>query len=187
MATEADLITRIKAFLDISDATYDDELDDFLDASINILAGRGVLTEVARDASVTISADETEFSLPSGVEEIRRLELYDADIADYVRCPDFIQHGTKIYLDNAVPVATATRIYGLAKHTIATLPAELEMPVVYWVVSMFYSLLAGNRRKYNAYLGTSGSAANRDMKESAQYYKELGDDLLLDAKTVRGE
>jgi hypothetical protein len=172
-----------------TDTTFDSDLDENAAYAIKMLSPI-VLNEIASDVTKTVNTDGRTIDLPSGTRQVRSggLELYSADVADYCNFSDFKQHGTKIVLDYYVTPGTAVRIWGLGDFNVTAtdLPIELELVIVYWVMSMFYNKLAGDKRKYNIYVGTTGAAADHDMKDSATYWKQEGNELLVDRANIRG-
>lgn len=191
MATTTTLRSQVKYFAGIksTDTSFDTDIDTQVQYAIKNLAPVALL-EKTYDTTKTVNSDGVTIDLPTGVLQVRSggLEIYDNDLADYRVCTDWRQHGSQIRLTSAVDSGTAVRIWGLGyyKSDATDLPQELELPVVYWALSYFYVYLAGNKRKYNIYVGTTGAAADKDMKDSAAEWKAEGDSLLLDRVTLRG-
>jgi len=177
--------SRVKDLLDISDTSLDSDIDNYVTDAVNMLYPIA-MAEVAPDTTKTFASGGRDVTLPSGVDQVRRLELYDDDLSDYYPTDDYIVHAGSIWLDQATSSSTQARIWGWARHTIGTVPAELYDVVFYWAASLFYSALAGNKRKYNIYIGSAGSAADRDIKDSADYYMNHANQILADRAKLAG-
>lgn len=178
---------RVKDLADIAstDTSFDADIDNYVTSAVNNLYPMA-MAEVAPDITKTFAADGRNVTLPSGIDQIRRLELYDSTISDYVPEPDFIVHGTEIWLDEAVSASTVARIWGWARYALTTVPAELELVVIYWATSYLYDSLAGNKRKYNTFIASTGAAGDRDMKDSADFYLQKGNQMLVDRAKLAG-
>lgn len=189
MASVATLVADAKRMLNITDSTFDSDLTTYVPYAIKLLSPIA-LNEVAADTTKTVNSDNRTIDLPTGMRQVRSggLELYSSDVSDYRVFSDFRQHGSKIVTDYYVAAGTQSRIWGLSdyKQDASDLPIELELVIVYWTMSLFYNSLAGNKRKYNIYVGTTGSAADHDMKDSATFYMNEGNSILTDRVTVRG-
>jgi len=182
---DTDARNDVKTLLDISDTTFDDDIDAFVASGVKRLFPF-IQKEVAR-ASVSsftsVAGGRVEFDLPTGVEGIRMLEVYDGD--GYYDHTDYIAHGTKLTV-NAIPGrVTEFSVYGLGKYTLADLPTELERAVIYYACSEFFNLLSGNKRKYNVYM-SNGRPAVENMQDMAQYYNEQANIYLNDRGTLYG-
>lgn len=180
MATKADLLTEVKNTLNITVSTYDTELNSDLDFAVKDLYPLAC-KEVA-PATVTLASDLRSFTVPSGSDIVRRVEINGYSM-------DYFCHGGTVYLMNTVESSDVVTAFCLGRYVVGTyadIPSELETVLIYWAVAKFYTALAGNKRKYNIYVGNVGSAADRDMKDSADYFKELGDQYLEERVGVRG-
>lgn len=191
MATAAGLRSQVKYFAGIksTDTSFDTDIDTQVAYALKNLAPIA-LKENTSDVTKSVNADGVTIDLPTGTLQIRSagLELYDNDVSDYRIFTDWRQHGTQIRLNYYVTPGTQARIWPLGYYNAdySDLPQELELVVVYYALSFFYVYLAGNKRKYNIYAATTGAAADHDMKDSAQEWKQEADNLLMDRVTVRG-
>lgn len=199
-ATLANLRSKVKSLAGVSAVTtYDTDIDSFVLDAIAQLSPRA-LNELVPDTSVTLAANTRNFTLPTTVVEVRGIELYDPTAsADYYRpvdSSDFIQHGREIWLEDPAPDRQShlVRIWGLGEYTVhatdptqTTLPNNLIIVVAYYALSLFYSELAGNASKYNAFIGTTGASKDHDMKDSADHYWNEADAMLDRYVTPRGQ
>ena len=184
---------RVKDFADVpsGNSSFDDDINNYVQDAAKQLYPIA-MRELGPDTSASFNTDARDCSLPSGYEQVRILELYDSGMSDYYPTSDFKVHNGKIWLDNPVTESTQARIWGWGRHVVAadaantTVPDELELVVLYWATSFFYDALAGNRRKYNIYVGSGGQAADRDMKDSSAFFMEKANQLLADRAKLAG-
>jgi hypothetical protein len=176
---------RVKDFVDVPTATttFDDDIDKYVLSAVDQLAPRA-LNEADLDETIELATDENSAGLPTDVVAIRRLELYNDAISGYQPSSDFMVHGETLYLDTPVATATTVRLWPLKRYILTTVPAELELAVLYWAVAQFYASLAGNRRKYNSYT-SQGATADRDVKDSADFFQALGDKIFDQQVQIR--
>lgn len=183
-------LTNVKNLLDIdiSITTFDNNINSFVGLAVNRLfpqAQREVQAQDATFSAVTAGRAEVDLSaLTTPLNAVRFLEL-SVDGSTFTDHDDSIQHGNILYIDN-VRGATRVRLYGLAAHTITSVPLELELAVVYYAVADFYRYLIGNKRKFNIYSQASGARAADDMRDQADYYENLAKDYLLNHSTMYG-
>lgn len=175
----ADTLAAVKAELDIASAvtTFDTDLTAFANRSIKRLFPY-VQDEII-DETITIGTDENTFDLPATLESIRF--MYDAD---GYRVENFIQHDREVIMDE-LPAEGVMKIYGNGRFTLATLPAEYEEALIYYTCALFYSQLAGSKRKYNAYMASGAQAVN-NMRDMAQWYEERANTYLQDRGVLLG-
>lgn len=199
-ATLANLLTKVKALAGVTAVSnFDTDISSFIVDAIAQLNPRA-LNELTPDTSVTLAANTRNFTLPTGVVEIRALEFYDSTAsADYYRpvdSSDFIQHGTQVWLEDPFPDRQShqLRIFPLGEYVVhatdptqTTLPNNLIIVVAYFALSLFYSELAGNASKYNAFIGTTGASKDHDMKDSADHYWNEADAMLDRYVAPRGQ
>lgn len=181
MAAKADLLVEVKNTLNIINANYDTDLNSDLDFAVKDLFPMVVKDVAPVDA--VLDADGRILAVPASVDLVGAVEVngYDADIKKI--------HAGSIYLRETVEGLAPAKVFGYARLLItdyASIPLEAETAIVYWAVAKFYASLAGNKRKYNSYIGSQGSAADRDMKDSADFFKQLGDDHIAERFAVRG-
>lgn len=180
-AVKPALLAEVKDNLNITVSTFDTALNTKLDFSVKDLYP--IVVQDLAPATVTLLSDYRSFTIPSGTSIVRRVEVDGYSI-------DFITHGNTIYFTGGTvdPDSVVTCFgqgrWGFADYT--DIPVELHTVLIYWAMAKFYTSLAGNKRKYNIYVGNVGSAADRDMKDSADYFKELGDQYLEERTGVRG-
>lgn len=179
-------LVRSQANIPASNTSFDSDIATYITQAVQMLwpvAG----ADIDADTTKTVNADNRTITLPSGTLDVERLELYSSDDSDYYPTNEFTVHNRKtIRLDSYVASGTACRIWGRGYYTITTVPPELEWVVIYWALSLLYASFAGNKRKYNIYVGAAGAAGDRDMKDSAQFFRSAGNDLLVDRVGIQG-
>lgn len=181
-AVKPALLAEVKNVLNIASGvtTYDTEINTDLDFAVKDLYPL-VVQDIA-PVTATLLTDLRSFSMAAGTEIVRRVEIDGYSM-------DFFCHNGKVYLVSTVDSTAEITVFGQGRWGFAdytNIPLELHTVLLYWAVAKFYTALAGNKRKYNIYVGTVGSAADRDMKDSADYFKELGDQYLEERTGVRG-
>jgi hypothetical protein len=184
-ATAARNLTKKVLNIPAATVTFDTDIDDYVTQAVQLLYPLAPI-EIDADTTVVIGSDNRTASLPSGVLDVAELEIYDSDNSDYYPTNEYRIHNGKIKMDTYLLAGTRLRIWGLGAYAITTLPTYLEMVVIYWTVSIFYAALAGNKRKYNLYVGAAGAAGDRDMKDSVDFFRGQGNDLLADRIAIRG-
>lgn len=177
MAVEADVLASVKSELDIDGTTFDTDLADKIDRSVKRLFPY-VQSEVKE--TLAIDNDTWRFTLPASMESIRF--MYDADDD---KIEDFLQHGREIIVRDYGLNAGDLTIYGNGRFTLATLPDEYVEAVILYSCSLFYSQLAGNRRKYNQYM-QNGKGDVQVMREQANWYEERANTFLQDRGVLLG-
>jgi hypothetical protein len=177
MAVQADILAEVKNTLNIAVSTYDTDLTADLGFAVKDLYP--IVVKDVAPAAATLNSDNRSVDVPAGIDQVRRVEIDGVST-------DFFVHADTIYFPEEVATTATVSVFGAARMAIADVPAELETVLIYWTVSKFYAALAGNKRKYNSYMGTQGAAADRDIKDSADYFKQLGDEYLDDRVAVRG-
>lgn len=185
MATTRDLLReRVKDLADIKATvtTFDSDIEKYVDESV------AELWPLAQDelAPVTaaITVDQREVT-PSTGEAVALIEFDDGGGYQVINSYDWHFHNGIVYFDEPFDTAGTVRIFPLGRYVLhatlsanTTLPTELEGVIQYWALAKFYTSLAGNKRKYSTFVGASGSAASRDMKDSAAFFRQEGNDLL---------
>jgi hypothetical protein len=169
--------TPVKNRLGVTDTSFDTQIDDFITQAINRLFPRAG-QEVSMQA-VSISPD-------SYGEAFVDLSTLTTPIAD-VRLVEYVGtgatapadnkylHGTSLRLRDLPSWATSLKLYGLNRHTLSTVPAELELAVIWYAMSEFYELMTASKSKYNIYSQSSGARAVDNMRDEALFYEQKAD------------
>lgn len=178
MAVEADVLASIKLELAIANTDFDSDLTDKIARSVKRLFPY-VQSEVK--ATVTVNQGDWRFTLPASCESIRF--MYDADEN---KIEDFIQHAREIIVRDYGLTAGTITIYGNGRYTLLTLPAEFEEAIIYYACSLFYAQLAGDKRKYNIYMQSTGAQGVNNMRETADWYEERANTYLQDRGILLG-
>ena len=198
--TEALLLPQVKAILNIGNGqggsvnltTFDSQLTDHMRLAVSNLYPQAQ-AELTPDTSLVWPSSDNVLTLPTGVRGIRMLEIKsDATYYRRIDSSHYMVHGSQVILGTLEWASYPMRVWGLGNYVLhassaasTTLPSELEVVVVYWTVALFYESLAGNRRRYNVYVGAAGAAADQDIKDSAEYFTERGQEILLQRSANR--
>lgn len=176
---------KVKGYLDIADAdtTFDDSIDDFVDSGVKRLFPIAQLEVDAQSTSISVEHGRATIDLSGLTTPLEGVRL--VEVGDYSEPVETFAHGTQLTLSDVPELATEAVLYGLARYTIATVPAELELAVVYFATSEFYKFLIGNKRKYNVYM-TNGRGAVENMQEMVDYFEGLANQHLADRITLYG-
>jgi hypothetical protein len=181
MAVKADLLAELKRKLNILNANFDTDLNSDLDFAVKDLYP--IVLKDVPVAQANVDANGRDITLPAGIDIIQAVEVngYDVDIKR--------KHNGILQLRELVNGGDLADIYGFTRiltTDYASIPLEAETAVILFAMSKFYASLAGNRRKYNSYMGSQGAAADRDMKDSVDYFHQLGKEHLEEHFAVRG-
>lgn len=180
----------------LTEPKYDDDIVGYIKAAVEDLYP--LASREVDPVEGTLGSDDRSFSMADGTMEVHILEI-KVGTGAWQPTPDFRHWGSKVYLDKATESGAAYRAWGLGTFHVAddvdgsetesdtTLPDYLKTTVVYWATAKFYEALAGNKRKYNSWAAAAGSAANRDVKDSAQYFLQRGNEHLDDRTGPRGQ
>lgn len=191
--TQALLLPQIKDLLNIPSGntslanvtTWDTQLNNFMIQAVNLLWPIAQ-NELAPDISLTWPTSDPVLTLPAGVLGVRFMEVKcDGTNWQRVSKDNWYTHGTQLLLKQLQWAGKAIRIWGLGRYKLdpsvganTTLPVELEQVIIYWTAALFYESLAGSKRKFDVYAGAAGAAADHDIKDSAQYMHDRGQELL---------
>lgn len=181
---------KIKRRLGIreDDGQFDSDIDDFtLEAIANLYP---IVQREMPFETVVLDANKNEIDLDkltSAVVNVRKLELQDDITDEWAGNDEFTQHDTIVQLYGTNRVSpTNVRIHGNGRYTNGNVPPELDQVILVWAMSEFYSLLVGDKRKYNIYAQTSGSRSVDNLRDLSDYYLDRGNQILADRATVRG-
>lgn len=187
----ATALASVKTRLDIdsSQTAFDAAINEFVLSGVNRLypiAQKEIATQtkvVRVDGFGEVSFDLS--TLPTPATAARRVEASISGGA-YFSASETYHHGTILTVRELPSNATLTlKIYGLAMHTLDTVPNFLEQAVIWYAMSEFYDFLAGNKSKYNIYT-QSGARSVDNMKDEAEFYEQKANVYLNDRTTLYG-
>lgn len=183
MLTSAAL-TAAKNRLSITVSTFDTQLTDFFDTAVDRLNPE-VLKEIAvqtvaatvddyGEATVDLSA------LATPLDDVRLVEATEGN--QYYPADKIFRHGVVLRVRDLPTTVTYLRLYGLKAYAVSAtggdggaagtdIPERYELPVLWYMLSEFFDMLAGNKAKYNAYQLSAGGNAVDDMRAEAEYYE----------------
>ena len=187
--TTARASVKTRLDIDSSVTTFDTAIDEFVLSGVNRLypiAQKEIDIQtkvVSVDNFGEVSLDLS--TLPTPATAARRVEYMISGTA-YSPASETYHHGSILAVRELPANATVTlRIYGLAAHTLATVPTFLEQAVIWYAMSEFYDFLAGNKSKYNIYT-QSGARSVDNMKDEAEFYEQKANVYLNDRTTLYG-
>lgn len=186
------LRSKVKRRLGIKEdeTQFDADIDDFVQESVASLFPI-VQKEIAPE-DFDLPAGENTFNLITPdvslrIKSIRRLEIYDPSNDTWNPTDEYTQHGSQILLYESFHETKKIRVYGLGPHSYADLPIELIQVVINWAISEFYSMLVGDKRKYNIYTQSNGARSVDNFSSTSQFYLDRGNQLLADRANIRGQ
>lgn len=181
--------TSVKKRLDIADSetAFDDNIDEFVQYAVKRLAP--IILEEVDTQNVDVSVDSygevvVDLStLTTPLYSARKVEGSSGGSFDIM--DNTYHHGKYLHVTE-VPQSTMTlRIYGLKRYTLEDLPDEFHQIVIWFAMSEFYDFLAGNKRKYNIYMG-SGARMVENMRDESDIYEQKANDFLNDRAELYG-
>lgn len=172
---------------------FDTELTDFFSTAVDRLYPK-VQQEVAvQTVNATVdSYGEATVDLASGpstaLDDVRAVEATEGQ--RWYPVDSIYRHGTSLRVRGLETDVTQLRLYGLKKYVVSgssvALPAHFELPVIWYMMSEFYNLLAGNKSKFNVYQQQAGGNAVDDMRAEADYFEEKANEYIDEKATLYG-
>lgn len=182
---------KIKRRLGIyeDDGQFDTDIDDF-----TVEAVKNLYPIVQRELpfeTYTMNANTNEIDLDSDqltgrIVNVRKLEIQDPVNFNWSGYDEFTQHDNIVSLYGAKSSESTIRLQGNGRYTNGNVPSELDQVIICWAMSEFYSLLVGDKRKYNIYSQSSGARGVDNLRDLSDYYLDRGNQILADRATVRG-
>jgi hypothetical protein len=178
----ATALTAVKHRLGIDNGvtTWDTILADFIVQAVQRLAPKA-MREVAPQ-EVAVSPDSygeavVDMSgLGTPITVARQVEASSASA--YHPANSTFQHGTELRIQELDSSVSSVRIYGLVPFVIDTVPDELQLAVLWFAISEFYDYLAGNKRKYNVFIQSTGARAVDNMRDESTYFEQKAEVFL---------
>lgn len=185
--TLAEYTTAVKRRLDIEVAAteFDDEIGDFIEQSVKRLYPLTAQEVDPEIVSVTIDSygeGEVSFTTES-LDDVRLVEAYDG--SSWFPVDGVYRHGSKLRVRGLSTDVSQLKLYGLLAYDVETVPGFLELPVIWYSMSEFYDMLAGNKRKYNVYMQNGGAALD-DMRQESDYYEAKAQRYIEEHATAYG-
>lgn len=175
--TTVEALAAAKNRLNISTTDFDTQLTDFFDAAVDRLSPQ-VQQEVDAQ-TVTIAPDsygEVTINLSTLATPLDDVRLVEATQGNSWYPADTIyRHGTSLRVRGLKSSDTQAKLYGLKAYAVSgatvALPERYELPVIWFMMSEFFDMLAGNKSKFNVYQQSAAGNAVDDMRSEAEYYE----------------
>lgn len=166
--------------------TYDTLLDDMVTQSVNRLSPRAMIETDADTVSVSVDDyGEASASLLSlAIDDVRKVEAYDG--TTYSPADNKYLHNYTLYVRDLSTDVTELRIYGLKKYDAAEVPTELQLAVIWFIMSEFFDYMASHKGQYNQYLQTTGARAVDNMRDESLYYEQKANTLIDENAQIYG-
>jgi hypothetical protein len=190
--TTAEALTAAKNRLNLTGTDFDTQLTDFFDTAVDRLYPR-VQKEVAvqtvtatvdsyGEATVDLSALGTPLTDVRLVEATQGQSWYPAD--------SIYRHGTSLRIRDLDDAVTQLKLYGLNAYVVAAsttdIPERYELPVLWYMMSEFFDMLAGSKSKFNVYTQAAGGNAVDDMRAESDYYEQKATNYLEEKAQLYG-
>lgn len=191
--TTTEALTAAKNRLYLEGSTdFDTELTDFFDTAVDRLYP-SVMKEVAPE-TITATVDDygeatVELStLTTPLDDVRMVEATQGQ--HWYSADNIFRHATSLRVRGLENTVTQLKLYGLKKYVVSgssvDLPEYWELPVIWYMMSEFYDMLAGNKSKFNVYTQQSGGNAVDDMRSEAEYYESKAERYISDKAQLYG-
>lgn len=180
---ETTALTSIKNRVSIVTTDFDVQLKDFYRAAVKRLYPMAQKEIAPQTVSVSVDTyGEAVVDLSSiSLTDVRAVEASNGGA--WYTIDSIFRHGTQLRVRDLDTSVTQLRLYGLQRFVVdgsgvVALPDELEEPVLWFMASAFFDMLAGNKSKYNLYMQSAGGNAVDDMRAEADYYEQRALDYL---------
>ncbi len=187
MATKNAYRDKAKRRLGIpeADIQFDTDLDDFAIEAVSSLYP--IVQAELEPEEFQLPANQSDISLAdSPIVSIRKIKVQNESGA-WVGTDEYTIHRDVVSLYSSSSSQLNLRIEGSGRYNITDVPPEYSMVVLNWIMSEFYSLLIGDKRKYNIYAQTTGARGVDNLRDLSDYYLDRGNQLLADRATIRGQ
>ena len=187
--TTAEALTAVKNRLSLTDTTFDTQLTDFFDTSVDRLYPKVQKEVAAQTAAATVDTYGEAIvdlsTLVTPLDDVRLVEATEGQ--SWYPADKIYRHGSTLRIRDLSTSVTQFKIYGLKAYVVATsttdIPERYELPVLWFMMSEFFDMLAGNKSKFNVYQQSAGGNAVDDMRAESEYYESKAN-LYLDEKAT---
>lgn len=179
--------TKSRLGIKTDNTDLDDVIDEAVDKAVKRLyplASKEVSVQTV-DVSVD-SLGETEVDLGSLVTPLEAARLVEArEYEGFYPVSEIYHHAGDLRVRQLNSGVTKLRLYGLTKYTLADIPTELEIAVIWYAMSDFYDFLAGSKRHYNIYMQYGGRQVE-NMRDESEAYDDKARVYLEEHTTIYG-
>lgn len=190
--TTAEALTAAKNRLNITTADFDTQLTDFFDTAVDRLSPRvqqevaAITTTVSSDSYGEATIDLS--TLSTALDDVRLVEVTQGQ--SWYPVEDIYRHGTSLRIRGLKSSVTQAKVYGLKAYAVAAatvaLPERFELPVLWFMMSEFFDMLAGSKSKFNVYTQSAGGNAVDDMRAEAEYYENKANAYIDEKASLYG-
>jgi hypothetical protein len=156
-----------------SDTGFDADIDDAVSMACDLISPFSK-RKIPEDTSITLSANQSSFTIPSAGSEINRIYIRSSSSYQYALFTDWTQDGDTIYMYENFDSSMQLKIlaYGdFDTSTIASISNAMCIPLIDFACSEFASFLAGNKTKYNIYMQNTGARAVDNLLNMSEWYE----------------
>lgn len=191
--TTAEALTAVKNRLSLTGSDFDTQLTDFFDTAVDRLYPK-IQKEVAAQ-TVTATVDnygeavvDLSAVTPTSLDDVRLVEATQGQ--SWYPADNIYRHGTSLRVRGLESTVTQLKLYGLKAYVVAAastdLPERYELPVMWFMMSEFFDMLAGNKAKFNVYQQSAGGNAVDDMRAESEYYENKANSYIDEKATLYG-
>ncbi|RKZ56091.1 MAG: hypothetical protein DRQ44_17060 [Gammaproteobacteria bacterium] len=164
---------------------FDSDIDDFTQEAVANLYP--IIQAELEPEEFVLPANEYEISLAdSDIVSVRKI-LIQNESGAWTSTDDYTMHKDVVSLYSSTSSPLNLRIEGSGRYNMSNVPPEFSQVVLYWVISEFYTILTGDKRKYNIYTQVTGARSVDNFRDLSDYYLDRGNQLLADRATIRGQ
>lgn len=175
--TTAEALTAVKNRLNLTDTTFDTQLTDFFDTSVDRLYPKVQKEVAAQTVTATVDswgeATVDLSALTTPLDDVRLVEASQGN--SWYPADSIYRHGTSLRVRDLATTVTQLKIYGLKAYVVSgattDIPERYELAVLWFMMSEFFDLLSGNKSKFNVYMQSNGGGAMDDMRQESEYYE----------------
>lgn len=173
--TTATARARVKRKFQIptSDIGFDADIDDAVSMACDLISPFSK-RKIAEDTSITLTANQSSFTLPVSGSELNRLYIRASANYKWSLFTDWTQDGDTIYMYESFNSSMQLKILAYGDYdvsTIASISNAMCIPLIDFACSEFASFLAGNKTKYNIYMQNTGARAVDNLLNMSEWYE----------------
>lgn len=190
--TTAEALTAAKNRLSLTGTDFDTQLTDFFDTAVDRLYPKVQKEVAAQTTTATVDsygeATVDLSTLGTALDDVRLVEATQGQ--SWYPADAIYRHGTILRVRDLDTTVTQLKLYGLKAYAVSAstvdIPERYELPVLWFMMSEFFDMLAGNKSKFNVYQQTAGGNAVDDMRAESEYYENKASAYLDEKATLYG-
>jgi hypothetical protein len=190
--TTAEALTAVKNRLYITGTDFDTQLTDYFDTAVDRLYPKVQQEVAAQNTNAVVDvygeANVDLATLTTPLDDVRLVEATQGQ--SWYPADSIYRHGTILRVRDLESTVTQLKLYGLKAYVVSgsavALPERYELPVLWFMMSEFFDMLAGNKAKFNVYQQSAGGNAVDDMRAESEYYENKANAYIDEKATLYG-